>query len=115
MNPPITPARWALLAALTVCLLGAGLVGAAPVAHADITIANRPPSFGFYDVDQRERWLRRTISTLSGDAHYDQTALNDAAAQLAAAKQDEKARRARHRRLTRSDLRALNSALDRAA
>jgi hypothetical protein len=115
MKTFIKPKPWPVLALLAAWCLGAAAMSVARHARADITIANRPPAFGFYDVDQRERWLRRTIAALSGDSHYDPTALNDAAAQLIAVKQDEKVRRARHHRLTRGDLRALNAALDRAA
>jgi hypothetical protein len=96
--------------ALTVTVATLSLVAAA--AHGQVAISNHPPAFRFYDVDKRERWMRDTLSRLSGTKALNQQNAADALGRLDQIKTEEAARRGRHGgRLRKADLRALNREL----
>jgi hypothetical protein len=83
---------------------------------AQAPIAEKPPSFRFYDVDKRERWLERSMAHLAGTRALSHAAADADLAKLNDIRQDEAARRDRHGgHLTRSDLRVVNGRLNRLA
>ena len=68
---------------LPLLLLGLATTGApAHAAEARTRIANSPPSFRIYDVDRRERNMRRMIGQLGGTAALSHQAADTALGQL---------------------------------
>jgi hypothetical protein len=95
-------------------LLVIGLIYGGPtVAQALPPIASRPPPFRIYDVDRREREMRRLIGQLAGTSPLSRQAADAALGRLDAIARGEHASRARHGgRLVVAEVRKVDAELN---